>query len=413
MSAWTDQTDLQVQVQRLWDRGLLLRSLMSGTEVGDADSRLVFPYRLRLKRPASADLVERFEDVRTWIAGLNAADRIRIVRRRVNHRVLGANDVPAEAWLDSLDDALTVVGRRREAALFEEVLAETRRRRPPLLTWVGKRPLVALDHATVWEKLLDFIDWIEANVGPGIYLRQVDLPGIDTKFVETHRAVLSELIDHGLPAAVIEPGATGARGFERRLGFRTKPNLVRFRVLDPGRSVLAAGGLPPTQDVSLDSETFAILDPAVSRVYVVENEINFLAFPECADAMVLWGGGFGTERFASAAWLERRRVLYWGDIDTHGFAILDEVRRRFSHVESFLMDGRTLLDHRQFWGCESKPEIRDLPRLTTQEAQLYDDLRCDRHGHNVRLEQERIGYDRLVQALDHHRLWPGQREPTD
>ena len=32
-----------------------------------------------------------------------------------------------------------------------------------------------------------------------------------------------------------------------------------------------------------------------------------------------------------------------GDIDTHGFAILDTLRARFDHVESFLMDRDTLM----------------------------------------------------------------------
>ncbi|MFF4696439.1 DUF3322 domain-containing protein [Streptomyces chattanoogensis] len=29
-----------------------------------------------------------------------------------------------------------------------------------------------------------------------VYLRETDLPGMDTKFVETHKAILAELLDH-------------------------------------------------------------------------------------------------------------------------------------------------------------------------------------------------------------------------
>jgi hypothetical protein len=51
-----------------------------------------------------------------------------------------------------------------------------------------------------------------------------------------------------------------------------------------------------------------------------------------------------------AAWLRECEVLYWGDIDTHGFRILDQLRAVHPHVESVLMDEETLLAHRDAWG---------------------------------------------------------------
>jgi hypothetical protein len=45
----------------------------------------------------------------------------------------------------------------------------------------------------------------------------------------------------------------------------------------------------------------------------------------------------------ASRWLNDRAIHYWGDIDTHGFAILDQPRGHFAHVESFLMDRATLI----------------------------------------------------------------------
>jgi hypothetical protein len=140
----------------------------------------------------------------------------------------------------------------------------------------------------------------------------------------------------------------------------------------------------------------------VQRVFITENETNFLAFPMVADGMVVFGAGYGFDMLADAAWLHGRELHYWGDIDTHGFAILDALRARFGHARSFLMDRETLLAHRPHWGTEPAPEQRDLLRLTAQESALYDDLRRNRLGPQVRLEQERIGYAwfrRALQAL--------------
>jgi hypothetical protein len=98
-------------------------------------------------------------------------------------------------------------------------------------------------------------------------------------------------------------------------------------------------------------------------------------------------------------WLSRCHVYYWGDIDTHGFAILDQLRCRFDHAESFLMDRTTLLAFESQWGEEEKQALRDLPRLNGEERALYDDLRDNRIRRNLRLEQERIGFSWVESAL--------------
>ena len=190
-------------------------------------------------------------------------------------------------------------------------------------------------------------------------------------------------------------GATGAAGFARRYGFLDKPERIRFRVLDPAHALfpLDSDQDARRQDVTLDATTFAALDTRVSRVFVTENEINFLAFPGVEGGMVIFGAGYGFESICRAHWLSRCRLHYWGDIDTHGFAILDELRSQFGHVESFLMDRETFLAFKPLWGTERSPTDRDLPMLTAEERSLYDDLRYDRIGSNVRLEQERIGFE--------------------
>lgn len=419
-SSWTTPAQLRSQVVKLWDRGDLGRAVITaavpeGAAAGSAPDAGVdvarfreteFPLRLTLRKPTSRELTEQFDQVRDWVDRVDGNTGIRIERRRVKHRVLGANDLPAEAWVDTLADGLAVAGRSADGAVLTDLAAKTAQRRPGLVGWLRRRPVVALTYAEVWDQLLDVVDWVEARPNPGIYLRQVDLPGVDTKLIETHRQVLAELIDLAVPAAVMDPTATGVRGFERRYGFRSKPNLIRFRLLDPTAAgdpgldlgVPGLGGINRAADVTVDAATFARLDPPVGTVFLVENEINFLAFPAVPDAMVIWVAGFGTERLAAAAWMADRSLRYWGDLDTHGFAILDELRRRFPQVSSFLMDRQTLLDHHAQWVTEPDQETRDLPRLTTDEAVLYDDLRHDRLGHGVRLEQERIRYGHLHAA---------------
>jgi len=76
------------------------------------------------------------------------------------------------------------------------------------------------------------------------------------------------------------------------------------------------------------------------------------------------------------------------------------LRYRFAHVGSFLIDHATLMAHEVFWGNEGDQVIRDLPRFTTQEGELFDDLRDNRIHHGLRLEQERIGFGWVRAALE-------------
>jgi hypothetical protein len=63
------------------------------------------------------------------------------------------------------------------------------------------------------------------------------------------------------------------------------------------------------------------------------------------------------------------------------------------------MDRQTLLDHRPLWGVETQPETGPLARLSEEESALYDQLRHNHWGNRIRLEQERIGFDFLVDVL--------------
>ena len=386
---WTTPTGLQAQVHKLWDRGLLLASVAGGESV--------FPRRLALKGPDSRALGERFSEVRDWIAGLVANEGLyRIEWRSVNHRVLGANRIPSAIWIDTLEQALGLIGKHRAAERFAGMVERTRETRAELIPWLAKRPLRALALAEEWPQLLAIVDWLSKHPRPEVYLRQVDLPGVHTKLIEGHRGVLAEFFDLVLPEEAIDATHTGAFGFCRRYGFLDKPARVRFRMLDPTVRLLP---MASDQDITLTQAAFSSLAPPVTTVFITENEINFLAFPNVRDSMVIFGAGYGFANLATVHWLQEKNILYWGDIDTHGFAILNQLRGFFPHTVSFLMDRETLLAHRQFWGSEPQSQTGDLPRLTAEEQTLYDQLRQHTLGVSVRLEQEKIGFRYLAAAL--------------
>ena len=389
--AWTTPDDVRAQVQRLWDRGRILAARLGAEPL--------FPLALRLSRPEVRELSDRFAEARDWIRTLEEGSKkatgvgYEIVYAEGNHRQLGLNLVPQSLLVPREADALALIGKRRQSDAFDRLVETTKAAHPELLLWLAKRPLDLLDHADDWVRLLSVVSWFRNHPRPGIYARQIDVEGVHTKFIETHRRLLAELLDLVLPAEHIDQQAIGAQAFERRLGLLCKPALLRFRVLDQS---LRVQGL---EDVSTPIAQFARLDLPARRVFIVENEINGLAFPQAEASIILFGLGYGVDRLGLVPWLQDKAIYYWGDLDTHGFAILDSLRAVFPNARSFLMDRQTLLSHRPLWVEEPEPSQVPLSRLTEDENKVFEDLRFDRLGHRVRLEQERIAFGHVARTL--------------
>lgn len=229
------------------------------------------------------------------------------------------------------------------------------------------------------------------NLGQGLYLRQIEVPGVDTKFVERHRPVLAALLERVLPTERIDTQASTS-DFTRRFGFADKPEYVRFRFLDTSSQRAYS-------ELSLRADELAASPPEATRVFVVENEITYLSFPTVNDAVVIFGAGFGLRRLRNQEWLAKREVHYWGDIDTHGFAILNQLRASFGGVRSILMDRETLLANRAHWSTEPKQHKGVLPHLSDTESDLYAELLANVHGPALRLEQERVPFSMLPSLL--------------
>lgn len=387
---WTRPEELVEQLRRRWIRGQYLRAHARGEPWT--------PVTLPIKGPGADDLLRSSASVVAWADCVRRASvdrrgraRFSIEYRTVRSRVLGENQVPARIRVDTLVQLAELLGATEEVELFDQILDATRHRVPPAAPWVADHPTESLAHHEVWDRLLATVEWIAEHDASTSDLRHLDVPGVDTKFVERHRKVLGRLLEEVLPAGRVDPTASD---FARRYGFRPRPRYVRFRLLAPVSTFPSL-----VTELELRANELAGLPLPVTTVFVIENKASYLAFAELPDAIAVFGEGFGVTTLEAVPWLAERDVVYWGDIDTHGFAILDRLRERVPSVRSILMDRATLLAHRNQLTTEPSPTRVRLSHLTTEEANLHRDLVEDRYGPAVRLEQERVRFSLVRSAL--------------
>ncbi|MGL5867234.1 MAG: Wadjet anti-phage system protein JetD domain-containing protein [Dermatophilaceae bacterium] len=375
---WTAPGDIAATVRRRWDDGTLLRSYSAG---GPFDV-----IGIPVHGPKPSEIGDDLAAVRDWVAVLDGGRRddrrYTLTWRTVGGRRIGRNELPDRAIVSTFDQAWALLGVRDAVRQFDEILAIVGGC-SAVRAWAVGHPHRALELHGDLPGLLAAFRWLDAHRDSGHYLREISAPGVDTKFAEKHRAVLAAML--GVPST--------ASGFVSGLGLASKPELVRVR---PAPTI----GIPlPATEVAMRAAELAALDIRPRTAIIVENEISYLSVDVPQDGIVLWGRGFDVDRVGRLPWLVEVDVVYWGDLDTHGFAILDRLRAWLPQTRSVMMDRETLMAHRDRWVVEKRPATSSLTRLTRAEQDLFVDLVTDALGAQVRLEQERVDWSWAEQRL--------------
>lgn len=291
-----------------------------------------------------------------------------------------------------LPERLTVTGAEAVAGFAgRTVLAQwriLRERSQQLLIAFGWSEALAAAihrHGTAIERLavadfallMEVVAWLREHPVSGYRLRQVPIPGMHTKWLGSRRALVE-----ALHAAV-----TG----EESLGLLPPPETLRVRFLDPA---LRPGGLT---DVAAPLAELDALSIRPATVIVCENLESVLALPDLTGTVAIHGAGYAIP-VHRIGWAARASVLYWGDLDADGFAILNRLRANGVDARSVLMDSGTLLGYRELWVPDPNGvRPRELPHLTSSEQQTLDLIAAEG---GVRLEQERLPWPQVLATLD-------------
>lgn len=347
---------------------LFLASIVTGTPF--------FPLEIRFGRPATTNEWETLRREITALAGRHLGYRIEWAE--TNTRRWGRQRFPQRVWFENEADFLHAVQKRDEVERFRANLALSRNRCPELEPWLAPNAARLVEFSDVWPDLLNVGRYFMSNPHPGLYVRELPV-AVDTKFVERHQGILRNLLDFLLP----EHAKTRFERFEQRFGLRFDEPLVRFRLLDPE---LKWRTRLPVDDLATPLSQFRTLGWSHLTVLISENKMTFLTLPPLPNALGVWGGGAAAELLSTVPWLTECRILYWGDIDVHGFHILSRLRAVFPTARSVMMSETVLERFSSFVVPARSATFDTLTGLTESEHRTYLHVQAE----NILLEQEKI-----------------------
>lgn len=235
--------------------------------------------------------------------------------------------------------------------------------------------LAEMDEAET-DRLVSVLDWLATHPDSGLWERELPVQGIDSKWWERNRSLVEPLVK----------AITGDRARAGRLRRGDVSFLVRLldHSLAPGPGEFSVGVTGMQQ-----------LDLRPRAVLICENRTSVETAPPLAGVVAIHGGGVAVTRLAGVEWLAAAPLLYWGDLDSHGFRILGRLRQVLPQVRSVLMDVGTLRDHAHLTVTEPRPFHGEIGYLTAAELEALAVLRRG----DLRLEQERIGRDHVRASL--------------
>jgi hypothetical protein len=331
--------------------------------------------------------------MRAWIEAWRAFDHATCLAwEDVCWRRLGGQTLPTRLVLKDAAELAQVVGQGQRFSRADERYRMLVQHWPALAgaSAVARHfEMLADGSDDDFERLVSLLGWLVAHPASGFSLRQLPVPGLHTKWAEKRRGLVSDLLQ-----AIRAHDASA--DFYARCGLRGPPTRLRMRVLCPALRE-AVGGL---RDIESPLDELAPLALRPRCVLIVENLETGLALPDIAGCVAFMRLGNAVSLLAEVSWLAGARIIYWGDLDTHGLAILSRARDVLGDVQSALMNEATLVAHRSLWSEEPvQCSERELAQLTADERALWEGLHGQRWGTRVRLEQERIPWDLALAAL--------------
>ena len=375
--------EINLKLQKIYNRGDIFKSYIQKTDI--------FPIIIKLKTIQEKDIQGNFSVLLHKLKVLKQS-KLPLDYKQFDFKRLGKQTLPVCVKIDGVLEYCNIMNNQDYYDKFVKYYELIDERYPSLKELFLKKPMIVLEYSEEWKKFFRIIEFFINNHNPNIYIREIVLEDIDTKYIEKYKKILDIILSNILNLEILTTQVNFA--FEKKYNLKYSLPQVRFRILDDKLFVVGLS------DLTLGIDEFNSLDIKCKKVFIVENKITTLSFPMVKDSIVIFGSGYSVGVLKNTKWLNDKEIYYWGDIDIDGFAILSQIRGYFSHIKSFFMDTDIVEKFKNIATTYKRKNIEQSNlNLIDDEIILYKRVQNDFYGINFRLEQERLPFDFIKQEI--------------
>lgn len=363
--------------QGLWEKEWLNRQNLKKHLLGERS----FPIKISLKAPATDELaLLHLDDFRQFVDAWRTtpfADQV-IWSNKKKHSL--RQNMPTHFVIENFEQLRQVLGKKAEkeyqqwtmkinqlTQIHADLLPVLIRNLNILAQWTEH------DIAKIKVLLLQ----LQPNIAENLFIRELVIEGIDTKFIEQQQRILTDLLD------VIHQGALSEQGgLLKWLNCRDLPKgWLLIRQLDADFEGMEI------QKIAANNISQLIVN--AENILIIENEQSCYALPKIQNCMAIAGAGKNLSWLTDCTWLNTKKVAYWGDLDSWGLSFLNMAKAQVIHLSTLMMDQETVMQHENAMVHEAISYKKELAFLSADELQLFHDLTHAKYQDN-RLEQERL-----------------------
>jgi hypothetical protein len=313
------------------------------------------------------------------------------------------NTISTQKWtiIDNIEfkdqsSYLKFINKNKDFEKFCNNLDFINTKLPIIKPWIEKNIWRINENDKKWNDILEVVKYFLLNSKTSLFIRELPVK-VHTKFIENNKKIIDDILQF-INSIDEEVFQFNWNTFEDKYFLKSKPNFIRFRFLD--EKLKNNYNWILIDDIYLRIEDYKKLHLNCKKVFIVENEINYLTFPKVSDSIIIWWKWFNISSLKNTLWLQDKEIFYSWDLDSHWFKILYQCRKYFFQTKSIFMDLNTYNKFKDFqveWKVLWNEEVKNMKNiLTEEEYKLINYF----NENKLRLEQENINLDYIIKILN-------------
>lgn len=325
-----------------------------------------FPFEIKGNKGKASDAYEKiFREIKRLLEGekKKIGYGYTVLLKAVNTRHAGEISMPDQIYFENVEDYVKFIDKEKEFLDFQKAARTCRKQLPELQHFMAESPLKVIKYLPIWNEIIEVGLFFLDNPKPNNYAREI--PNIPSTFIEDNQAILNEILNSILPKeSVFEKETT----FEKRFGLKYELPQIRIRSL--GENI----GNFPISDMTFSLNDWQKMNLETEVIFIITDKLNFLRFPEFPKAIAILGAPKTLESLSELALLKNKKLHFWGDLTIQGMIQLSSIRKGFSTVQSFLMNGETLEKYADFVEEIKVDNVDLITHLTADEQVVLKEL---------------------------------------